>query len=386
MRINTNVSAINAWRNLTQTDFAMSKSLERLSSGFRINRAADDAAGLAISEKLRGQARGIRQAIRNSQDAISLIQTAEGALNETESILQRMRELADQAANDSLTDDDRNQIQEEIDALKSEIDRIATSTQFNTKYLLKGTLKTTLDSASNLKQGEKLTTSGVVVSEIDVSGATANTTYNITANTTTGTVTLTNATTNVAQTLSLSDMTTTSASTQVLNFSELGVNITLSGYDAANGAKTQLAADLAAQTSLETYSVGGSATFQVGANNGQSITLGIDDMQAAALGVNNLSLTSQANASSALDTIDSAINKVSTQRAKLGAVQNRLEHTIANLGVAAENMEAADSRIRDVDMALEMVAFTKNQILVQAGTAMMAQANQLPQAVLQLLR
>jgi len=272
LRINQNVTALNAHRNLTQTDNALSKSLEKLSSGLRINRAADDAAGLAISEKMRGQIKGLAQATRNAQDAISLIQTAEGALNETHSILQRMRQLAVQAANDTNTDDDRAQIQQEIDQLIEELNRIGDTTQFNTKVLLSG----------------DFATSGLV--------------------------------------------------------------------------------------------------FHIGANKDQSITLTIGDMRASALGVSGLDVTSQTFANSSITLIDEAINTVSTERSKLGAYQNRLEHTIANLGVAQENLTAAESRIRDVDMAAEMMEFTRAQILLQAGTAMLAQANTMPQAVLQLLR
>ncbi|MGQ9473543.1 MAG: flagellin N-terminal helical domain-containing protein [Candidatus Caldatribacteriaceae bacterium] len=272
LRINQNITALNAHRSLTQTDNALSKSLEKLSSGLRINRAADDAAGLAISEKMRGQIKGLAQATRNAQDAISLIQTAEGALNETHSILQRMRQLAVQAANDTNTDADRAQIQQEIAQLISELNRIGDTTQFNTKVLLSGDFATT------------------------------------------------------------------------------------------------------------------ALTFHIGANRNQVIALNIGDMRASALGVNGLNVTSQAFAESAIALLDTAINTVSTERSKLGAYQNRLEHTIANLGVAQENLSAAESRIRDVDMAAEMMEFTRAQILLQAGTAMLAQANTLPQAVLQLLR
>ncbi|HEY8353596.1 MAG TPA: flagellin [Methylophilaceae bacterium] len=270
MRINHNISALNTYRQLALNNTAVSKSLEKLSSGLRINRAGDDAAGLAISEKMRAQIRGLEMATKNAQDGISLIQTAEGALNEVHAILQRMRELAVQAANDTNTDDDRSALQNEIDQLIQEINRIAQNTEFNTKTLLDGTA------------------TGIV--------------------------------------------------------------------------------------------------FHIGANEGQNITLDISDMQAAALGVSGLDISTQANADTAITTIDDAIKKVSEERAKLGAYQNRLEHTINNLGTAAENLTAAESRIRDVDMAKEMMEFTKNNILVQAATAMLAQANQTPQAVLQLLR
>ncbi|MHB8172572.1 MAG: flagellin N-terminal helical domain-containing protein [Thermincolia bacterium] len=270
LRINQNVQALNAHRNLGITSSFLSKSMEKLSSGLRINRAADDAAGLAISEKLRGQVKGLNQAVRNSQDGISLIQTAEGALNTTHAVLQRMRQLSVQAANDTNTTADRNAIKTEIDALNLELTRISTNTEFNTKKLLDGTF-----SSQNL---------------------------------------------------------------------------------------------------------------QIGANNGQTIQVSISGVSSTNLGVNAITVDTTANANAAISSIDVALANVSTIRAGLGALQNRLEYTIADLNVASENLAVSENRIRDVDMAEEMVSFTKNQILSQAGTAMLAQANQAPQNVLQLLR
>ncbi|MCK4257412.1 MAG: flagellin [Halanaerobiales bacterium] len=280
MRINHNISALNAWKTLRGTDNAMSKSLEKLSSGLRINRAADDAAGLAISEKMRGQIRGLNQAVRNAQDGISLIQTAEGALNETHSILQRMRELAVQASNDTNITADREKIQTELKALKSELDRIASNTEFNTKNLLDGTYKGKIHIGANT-----------------------------------------------------------------------GQNITIS----------------------------------VGSMNASALMSTVDGMSCMSYMISGAGASQQTHANRLVGYLDTAISKVSTQRAKLGAYQNRLEHTIANLDTAAENLTAAESRVRDVDMAAEMMNFTKSQILMQAGTAMMAQANQKPQSVLQLL-
>lgn len=277
MRINHNIASLNTYRQLTINNTAANKSLEKLSSGYRINRAGDDAAGLAISEKMRGQIRGLNQAERNAQDAISLIQTAEGALNETHSILQRMRELAVQAASDTNTDDDRAELQKEIEQLLEEIDRISTDTEFNTMTLLNGDYST---EASAL-------------------------------------------------------------------------------------------------------------TFQVGANSGQIVDIQLNDMSATTglgLSTSTVNLETRTGATTAIDNIDEAIKQVSSERAKLGAMQNRLEHTINNLGTTAENLTASESRIRDVDMAKEMMEFTKNSILQQAATAMLAQANQQPQGVLQLLQ
>ena len=272
MVVQHNMTAANANRMLGITTSAQAKSSEKLSSGYKINRAADDAAGLTISEKMRSQVRGLNKASDNAQDGISLIQTAEGALNEAHSILQRMNELATQAANDTNTTSDRNAIQAEIDALTSEIDRIASTTQFNTQNLLSGGFK-----------DKKL---------------------------------------------------------------------------------------------------------QVGALNGQKISITIGAMNATTLGINNgtKSVTTFTNAGKAMSTFQKAISKVSSQRSALGALQNRLEHTVANLDNVAENTQSAESRIRDTDMAEEMVEYSKNNILAQAGQSMLAQANQSTQGVLSLLQ
>ncbi|XJZ26948.1 flagellin [Bacillota bacterium Lsc_1132] len=271
MRINTNIAALNTYRQLTNATNAQAKSMEKLSSGLRINKAGDDAAGLSISEKMRGQIRGLEQASRNSQDGISLIQTAEGALNETHAILQRMRELAVQASNDTNVTADRTAISSEITQLASEIDRIGGQTEFNTQKLLSATK-----------------------------------TYN----------------------------------------------------------------------------------FQVGANSGQLIQLTIQKMSTTGLSLTatNLKVDTTTNANNTITKINDAITKISAERSNLGSVQNRLEHTINNLNTGAENLTAAESRVRDVDMAKEIMAQTKNSILSQAAQAMLAQANQQPQGVLQLLR
>ena len=268
MIINHNIPALNTYNRLVGNNTAVQKNMEKLASGLRINRAGDDAAGLAISEKMRAQIRGLEMATKNAQDGISLIQTAEGALNETHAILQRMRELAVQAANDTNTDEDRDALQAEITQLIAEIDRIASDTEFNTQKLLDG------------------------------------------------------------------------------NFTDKVIHI--------------------------------------GANSDQSITLSIGNMSSTGLSVNELDISEDAN--TAISTLDDAIEKVSAERAKLGANQNRLEHTINNLGASVENLTAAESRIRDVDMAKEMMEFTKNNILSQAAQAMLAQSQQLPQSVLQLLQ
>lgn len=269
MVIQHNLTAMNTNRQLGITTGNQAKSTEKLSSGYRINRAGDDAAGLTISEKMRSQIRGLNKASSNAEDGVSLIQTAEGALNEAHSILQRMNELATQAANDTNTSSDRTAVQKEIDALTSELSRIASTTQFNTMNLLSGSFT--------------------------------------------------------------------------------GKNL------------------------------------QVGALEGQKISISISTMNAKALGVAGLKVSSFGKAGSAMTLIQKAISKVSTQRSALGALQNRLEHTIANLDTTSENTSAAESRIRDVDMAEEMVEYSKNNILAQAGQSMLAQANQSTQGVLSLL-
>ena len=270
MRIQHNISALNTHRNLSFNNTQAGKSLEKLSSGYKINRAGDDAAGLAISEKMRGQIRGLDMATKNAQDGISLIQTAEGALNESHAILQRMRELAVQAANDTNVDSDRMALQREFDQLVAEIDRIATTTEFNTQKLLDGTFT--------------------------------------------------------------------------------------------------------------------DKVFQIGANSGQTITVAIASMNANVLGVDGLTLDTSDQAQATITAVEEALTTVSEERSKLGAIQNRLEHTINNLGTTSENLTAAESRIRDTDMAKEMMNFTKNNILMQAAQSMLAQANQQPQGVLQLLQ
>jgi flagellin len=396
MRINTNIDALNGQRNLGISAASFSKSVERLSSGLRINRAGDDAAGLTISEKLRGQVKGLNQAVRNAQDGISMIQTAEGALNESQSILQRMRELSVQAANDTLTSTDRTAIASEMNALNTEMNRIATTTQFNTKTLLAGGLNTS-QSGGTLTEGTLLTTAvGVVVSDIDVSNAQGGVTYTLDKDAIAGSLTLTNGTTNVSQTVSVAAMTATNGG-QVLNFSQLGVKLTLNGFNAA-GTAANILADLDADTIITGAS--GAAVLHIGANQNQTMNVNMGDMQTTATGFGNaggyatlnaavtdfVSTPTQAIAENMLASIDDALADVSSQRSSLGALQNRLEHTIANLNVSSENLSASESRIRDLDMASEMVSFTRSQILQQAGTAILAQANQAPQGVLSLLR
>lgn len=331
MRINHNITALNTYNKLSSASGAQSKSMEKLASGQRINRAGDDAAGLAISEKMRGQIRGLDQASRNSQDAISMIQTAEGALNETHEILQRMRELSVQGANDTNVTEDRTAIQEELNALKSEIDRIGDTTEFNTQKLLKGNLGGTVD--QDAATTTVLAVTGVASAE--TSGATAGT-YAITSGTA-GELTMTFGT--KTQTITNAD------GAQELNFSDFGITIkTNAGYTAD---------DAIGNVVVEA----GSATFQIGANEDQNISLAIRDMTTAGAAINlstagRVDVTDHDAAKATITNIDSAIEEVSKERSKLGAYQNRLEHTINNLNTSSENLTAAESRVRDVDYAL----------------------------------
>jgi len=422
MRINANMSALNTHRQLSANQANTSRSVERLSSGLRINRAGDDAAGLAISEKMRGQIRGLSQASRNAQDGISMIQTAEGALNETHSILQRMRELAVQSANDTNTADDRTNIQAEVNQLNSEIDRIANTTQFNTRQLIDGAMGGTTVARANVHTNTALRADdsgaaaimgtnlvalhdssgnslGIVAGDtIQVAGvrggATVTATYSVT---TTPISTLTTLGATVTDPATGRTNATITESGGVLSLTSdvtghagalHGVSFTV--LDAAGNVRTEATRALSSfiqTTSAENArSLDGRANLQIGSNTGQFMSVAVGDMRSAALGVASLRVNSQISANQSISAIDSAIQTVSAQRSNLGAFQNRLEHTINNLGTSAENLTAAESRIRDVDMAQEMMEFTRNNILSQAAQAMLAQANQLPQGVLQLLR
>lgn len=485
MRIQHNIAALNSYRNLTGNNNAVSKNLEKLSSGYRINRAGDDAAGLAISEKMRAQITGLNTAQKNAQDGVSLVQTAEGAMTEVHSMLNRMVELADQSANGTYADEvDRENLQKEISSLKEEINRIADSTNFNGINLLDGSLST---------------------SKLDISATFAGANNTIQQNAATGAVSTITAAAGTAgdQTLSIeyadadgklhkvdvkytgnadANKSAENIKSAIANNSELSSIFDISGKDAnitltskvtgekgakvttvsstdtgkvTNGAvtagknataqTTNLTADIAAGDKItlngKTYEFvsdanakvsDGATAVIVGKNNGNTIenlnkaldgtgvsvtdnnknlifssttngkgltlqigdtadpfnqmTVSVGDMHADALGIADIDISTQAGAKAAVDKIKSAINSVSSTRGDLGAIQNRLEHTINNLSVSAENMTAAESRIRDVDMANEMMAYTKNNILVQSSQAMLAQANQLPQGVLQLLQ
>jgi flagellin len=492
MRINNNMAAMNAWRNLSTSGANLSKSLERLSSGYRINKAADDAAGLAVSEKMKAQIRGTNMATRNTQDAVSMVQTAEGGASKVQDMLQRMRELAVQASSDTLENSDRSKLQEEFSSLKDEIDRTAKAAQFNGRSLLDGS------------SGSKVTvTSGTSLTAqvTDLKGLTADTTIvanvfqKATQEITTGgaadldggtPVSLTNATklsevgfavgdslklsqkassdaasatdvtlvvTDANQTVSsfLSDLNAQMASKGLSARASVNAdgvveiasnvdgswgNVTATETAAAGGATLGLtAATTSGGTDAQfvggNISIDGAATaisslpltvvgntitgdaggayegfrmdvadsgtttlkltkneldFQVGANKGESISTSFADLTKTNLGIDTLDITSKTNASDALEDLDTALSNVSSYRANMGAMQNRLDNVISTLQTQSENLTAAESRIRDVDMAAEMSQFTKFQVLQQAGTAMLAQANQLPQGIMSLLR
>jgi len=379
MRINTNLMAMNAQNKLRGNQSRVEKSIQKLSSGLRINSAADDAAGLAISEKMRAQIRGLSQAQDNAQDGISLIQTAEGALQQTTDILQRMRELVIKAQNTGvLTDDDRTSITTEMSTLRDEIVRKATPTTFNSKKLLEGTL------GVQRGTGDTFGTLGVV----DVVNATVATTYTISAATVGGKAILSYTLNGTTLVTCESDVVLKTLTTGKVNFAKAGVMLNFGD-------------DGVAFVSLNTKTIitasadkGAKADFKIGANTYDEdiLSIGIGNMSSEGLNMKadgtkfSVDISTAQAANVTLDVIDFAIDTVSSQRATLGAIQNRMEYAISSLSATEENLSAAESRIRDVDMADEMVSYTKNNILNQSAMAMLAQANQQPQAILSLLQ
>ncbi len=390
MRINNNPMAVDAQRNLMLSGVALAKSVERLSSGLRINRAADDAAGLSISEKLRTQVRGLAQAQKNAQDGISMIQTAEGAMTEIHDMLQRMRELSIQAANDTLGSQDRQAINTELQQLKTEIDAVRDRTKFNGKALLTGSLLTSQDVANSTAAAGTVVVAGTntSITKVDVSQARAGDTYTITNNA--GVLTLTRASDGASTQFTLAAI--GAGGSQVIDFGYLGVKITVSSVSGETAANVGTGLN---GLTVATASGSGSANFQVGAQSTDSMTVGFNQVSVSALGLttalsdfnaNYMNSTAVSYAQALTNALDSAISTLSDLRSNLGASQNRLEHAINNIAVSYENTVAAESRIRDADMAQEMATFTRNQILQQAGMAILAQANQVPQSVLTLLR
>jgi flagellin len=377
LRINQNIAAQNAYRNLSVTDGQMSKSLERLSSGFRINRASDDAAGLAISEGLRSQIGGLKVAVRNAQDGVSVVQTAEGALNEVHSILQRMRDLSVQAASDSNTGAGRTHIATEVSSLKDELTRISASTNYNGIKLLDGSAGTAgvlkiqvgANNTSaensidvNLTPANVASIAGTLVSgggnkfEVDTPNAvTGNWTFS-----TTGTV--------ATSTVAMGAVNSLDTVQEVAN-----------KLNADSGFASNFKASVNDDNELVVRATNGGTLAVTAPGTGGALGVAV----AAGVG---LDFSTAATSQDAILKINTAIGNVSSARAGLGAIQNRLDHTVNNVNVTIENLAASESRIRDTDMAQEMMSFTRAQILSQAGTAMLAQANQAPQGVLQLLR
>jgi flagellin len=400
MIINHNMNAMNAHRNMAINTAASGKSMEKLSSGLRINRAGDDAAGLAISEKMRGQIRGLDQASRNGQDSISLIQTAEGALNETHSILQRMRELAVQSSNDTNTSTDRTALQDEMKQLTGEVNRIANTTEFNTKKLLNGDLEGVQDAKAGVLNNEATFTNG----NVDISAVANATQAAITdvirinildagdgTNVTGMTISVSSVLGNVAAgsvKISTGGIQISGAASTGAANADVSMNLTGAAGNLKSGDTITISLNSKAAAKTDSTK---QVRAQIGANSGQELGIGINAMDSSSLGIqdtagNALDITSQSKASGAITLVNNAIAKVSTERSKLGAFQNRLEHTINNLNTSSENLQASESRIRDVDMAKEMTEYSKNNILTQAAQAMLAQAKSAPEAVLQLLR
>lgn len=372
MRINNNIMAMNTHRQLGINSGEGAKSIEKLSSGLRINRAGDDAAGLSISEKMRGQIRGLSQGSRNAQDSISLIQTAEGALNETHSILQRVRELAVQSASDTNTASDRGTIQDEVDQLTEEITKITDKTEFNTMKLLDGSRGSAVATAvanivgnSSLNVGATAATLATALT--NKAGASLGVAVGDTIEASwVKNGSLQSATVTVEATTALSHLDTAltggaftytggvNLTAGTTGFAGAVNGLTITVKDSTGSVKTAATNALSSfeeTTAAADLRADGSATFQIGANQGQNLNLSIENMSASALGVNNIQVSTRAQADIAIKVVDSALNKVSAERSKLGSVQNRLEHTIKNLDTSAENLQASESRIRDVDMA-----------------------------------
>ncbi|WP_142827610.1 flagellin N-terminal helical domain-containing protein [Planococcus soli] len=381
MIINHNIAALNTHRQMGSAQSAQMDSMEKLSSGLRINSAKDDAAGLTISEKMRGQIRGLEQASTNAQDGISLIQTAEGTLNETQDILQRMRELAVQSANDTNTDTDRNEIQKEVTELASEITRIGNDTAFNTKDLLNGDFKATFQIGAN--SGQNLSIS---IGDMRSEALKVGTDYTATSDTL---IAYTNAAgdASTATFMTAAEVETETAAAATTARTAATTARAAADADTADTAlaATALAAETAATEAEATAAKPGVAGYYDNTTNALAVTTS-SAFETGAKGVIGIDVSSQENADAAITTINNAIESVSSERSKLGASQNRLDHTINNLNTSSENLTAAESRIRDVDMAKEMMEQTKNSILAQASQAMLAQSNQMTQSVLQLLR
>lgn len=403
MRIQHNIMAMNAYRNYANNTSSLSKNLEKLSSGYKINRAGDDAAGLAISEKMRAQITGLDKAQDNAKDGISLVQTAEGALTEVHDMLNRMYELAEQSANGTFEDGtDRKQLQKEVNQLKNEIDRIADSANFNGIKLLDGSMSA--NATTKINNAGTGTTAAVDVNIVadtvfGTDGKETNLTFKLAAvssNGTDGAKVSENGTVTISlkkgtqyssddiQALLAKAVGTKAGINEDILQAAQSATVTGTGVTDKTGAWTALGASTAAAQA----NGGKPLTLQIGdtSDSFNQLRVGIKDCHVDALGLTDMKIGDQASAAAALDKIKSAINYVSDVRGTLGATQNRLDHTINNLSVMQENIQDAESTIRDTDVADEMMAYTKNNILIQSAQAMLAQANQVPQGVLQLLQ
>lgn len=412
MRIQHNIMAMSAYRNYSKNTSALSKNLEKLSSGYKINRAGDDAAGLAISEKMRAQITGLKAANKNVKDGVSLVQTAEGALQEVHDMLNRMDSLATQSANGTYDNEvDRANLQKEVNALKSEIDRIADSSNFNGQKLLDGSMD---GLQTDIYKGDAVTTGGNTAA-VDLSIAhdkqisVGGTKLDFTIKFATADAQAAKATLKADGSLEIKlkkDSTITAADIQnlIAHADTTAVNGKLT--DAEKADLNQALADVKVSgkdvtlTANDTNVTTATGTADPNRNTGEKLTLqigdtadsfnkmkvNVGDMHSKALGLADLTIADQDGAAAAIQKIKDAINTVSSTRGDLGAVQNRLEHTQNNLSVMTENIQDAESTIRDTDVADEMMAYTKNNILIQSAQAMLAQANQVPQGVLQLLQ
>ena len=395
MVVQHNMQAANANRMLNVTTSAQSKSTEKLSSGYKINRAADDAAGLSISEKMRKQIKGLDRASTNAQDGVSCVQTAEGALTEVHSMLQRMNELAVQSSNGTLSEDDRNNIQDEVDQLVTEIDRVSETTKFNETYLLKGDenktkISNTVYSSPQMGLVKDAMAAGSTLEVKTAMDATGKTVYTFTSGLAVGSSWAGKKVIDDSATAGAGDIKLADAKTAEL----AAMNSVITSYKDEMGvnAVTLKAGDNDVKSTSKTFTYNDSLniSLHVGADSSDDnkISMQIDSMNSDFLGIKGLKVSGKTylQATGSIDTISDAISKVSKQRSSLGAVQNRLEHTINNLDNVSENTTSAESRIRDTDMAKEMVNYSKNNILAQAGQSMLAQANQSNQGVLSLLQ
>ena len=404
MRIQHNIMAMNAYRNYSNNTSALSKNLEKLSSGYKINRAGDDAAGLAISEKMRAQITGLEAAQKNAKDGISLVQTAEGALTEVHDMLNRMVELADQSANGTYDATDRNQLQKEVSELKNEINRIADSSNFNGIKLLDGTMAGGAKSAGTDLLGSSKVTFSLGVKDATVAGGEAKVEFKdgksnaegitVDFSADDGTVSITLGTQNAATytadqiTQAVRDAAAAYGAGGSTNAAEIAKAYASFTMEADGPISAAAGTSLTLSDVTLTDGTGNGLSLQIGDTSDpfNQLNVSISDCHTASMGIADIDISTQAGAKAAVDVIKSAINYVSDVRGTLGATQNRLDHTINNLSVMQENIQDAESTIRDTDVADEMMDYTKNNILIQSAQAMLAQANQVPQGVLQLLQ